>query len=276
VRAGLVTGKGDRDDGAAGIAEGILSLSSVPRIADPVRVARACNEAAATLRQQHPGRFGAFASLPLPDIDASLAEAGHALDVLGADGFIVFTSHDGAYLGEERFTPLWEELDRRGAVVLIHPNEPGHVLPAVAPASVLEFPFETTRTATSLILAGVPARFSAIRFILSHAGGVLPYPFPRIALSLDMMPGVIERIGDPAAALRAFYYDIALAAGAPTFAALGRIADPSRILFGTDFPMAPAFGLRTFAAELDAIDVPGLSRAAIHRDNAAILLHRSR
>jgi predicted TIM-barrel fold metal-dependent hydrolase len=261
---------------AAGIAEGILSVSSVPRIADPVRVARDCNDAAATLRQQHPGRFGAFASLPLPDIDASLAEVTYALDTLKADGFILFTSYDGAYLGDDRFTPLWQELDRRGAVVLIHPNEPGYALSAVAPASVLEFPFETTRTATSLILAGVLMRFPAIRFILSHAGGALPYLFPRIELSLRMMPGVVERVGDPAAAFRAFYYDTALAAGAPTFAALGQIADPSHILFGTDFPMAPDFGLRTFAAALEAMDVPGLSRSAISRDNAAILLARPR
>ncbi len=260
---------------AAGIAEGILSVSSVPRIADPIRVARECNDAAATLRQRHPGRFGAFASLPLPDIGASLAEATYALDTLKADGFILFTSYDGAYLGDDRFTPLWEELDRRGAVVLIHPNEPSYALPAVAPASVLEFPFETTRTATSLILAGVLTRFPAIRFILSHAGGALPYLFPRLALSLTMMPGVIERVGDPAAAFRAFYYDTALAAGAPTFAALAQIADPTHILFGTDFPMAPDFGLKTFAAQLEAINAPGLSLDAIYRENAAVLLRRA-
>lgn len=259
---------------AAGIAEGILSVSSVPKVPDPIRVARDCNDAAATLRQQHPGRFGAFASLPMPDIDASLAEVARALDTLRADGFILFTSYDGAYLGDDRFTPLWEELNRRGAVVLVHPNEPSYALPAVAPASVLEFPFETTRTATSLILAGVLTSFPAIRFILSHAGGALPYLFPRIALSLNMMPGVIERVGDPAAAFRAFYYDTALAAGAPTFAALGQIADPTHILFGTDFPMAPDFGLKTFAAELERLDAPGLSRDAIYRGNAALLLGR--
>lgn len=260
----------------AGIAEGILSVSSVPRIADPTRVARDCNDAAAKLRQLYPDRFGAFASMPLPDIDASLTEASYALDVLKADGFIVFTSYDGTYLGDDRFEPLWEELDRRGAVVLIHPNEPSYALPAVAPASVLEFPFETTRTATSLILAGVLARFPAIRFILSHAGGTLPYLFPRIALSLNMMPAVIERVGDPASAFRAFYYDTALAAGGPTFAALGKIADPSRILFGTDFPMAPDFGLKVFAAELETMDVPGLSRSHVESANAARLLGRPR
>ncbi|MFN6981072.1 MAG: amidohydrolase family protein [Brevundimonas sp.] len=257
-----------------GIAEGILSVSSVPLIADPARVVRGCNEAAADLGEKHPGRFGAFASLPLPDIDASLAEAAYALDTLKADGFIVFTSYAGAYLGDERFTPLWEELDRRRAVVLIHPNEPSYELPTVAAASVLEFPFETTRTATSLIIAGVLTRFPSIRFILSHAGGALPFLFPRVSLCLQMMPGVIDRIGDPVTAFRAFYYDTALAAGPATFAALAQVADPSHILFGTDFPMAPDFGIKAFGVALEALDAPGLSRTAIYRDNAAVLLGR--
>ncbi|MCS3810095.1 amidohydrolase family protein [Xanthomonas sp. 4461] len=260
---------------AAGIAEGILSVSSVPMTDRQGTIARGCNDAAADLRQKYPGRFGAFASLPLPDMDASLAEAAYALDTLKADGFIVFTSYEGAYLGDERFTPLWDELDRRGVVVLIHPNEPSYSLPRVAPASVLEFPFETTRTATSLIIAGVLSRFPGIRFILSHAGGALPFLFPRIALSLQMMPGVIDRIGDPAKAFRAFYYDTALAAGAATFAALAQVADPGRIVFGTDFPMAPDFGLDTFSAALEAMDVTGLSRPAIYRQNAARLLGRT-
>jgi len=99
--------------------------------------------------------------------------------------------------------------------------------------------------------------------------------FSRVSLSLNMMPGVIERVGDPAAAFRAFYFDTALAAGAPTFAALGQIADPSHILFGTDFQMAPDFGLKTFAAELERLDAPGLSRDAIYRGNAALLLGRA-
>ncbi|WAC48222.1 amidohydrolase family protein [Asticcacaulis sp. SL142] len=256
------------------IAEGILSVSSVPNIEDTAVVLRGCNEAAADLRARYPGRFGAFASLPLPDIDASLAEVAYALDTLKADGFIVFTSYAGNYLGDERFMPLWEELDRRAAVVLIHPNEPSYALPNVAPASVLEFPFETTRTATSLILAGVLTRFPGIRFILSHAGGTLPFLFPRISLCLQMMPGVIERIGDPATAFRAFYYYTALAAGPATFAALAKVADPQKITFGTDFPMAPAFGIEGFAKELVAMDIEGLSRAAIYRHNAARLIGR--
>jgi len=257
------------------IAEAILSVSSIPPIPDHARVLRCCNEAAAELRARYPGRFGSFANLPLPDIDASLAEVAYSLDTLDADGVIVFTSYDGAYLGDDRFVPLWEELDRRGAVVLIHPDGPSYPVPPVAAASVLEFPFETTRTATSLIVAGILTRFPAIRFILSHAGGALPFMVPRLTLCLHMMPGVVERIGDPAAAFRAFYYDTALASGPAVFAALAEVADPARIVFGTDFPMAPDFGIATFARELEALAAPGLSKAAIYRGNAARLLRRA-
>jgi 6-methylsalicylate decarboxylase len=257
-----------------GIAEGILSVSSVSRLPNATTVLRQCNEAAAELRGKYPGRFGSFANLPLPDVDASLREVAYARDELSADGFIVFTSYEGRYLGDADFQPLWEELDRRGAVVLVHPNEPNYAIPNIAPASVLEFPFETTRAATSLILSGVIERFSRIRFILSHAGGTLPYLLPRISLSMRMMPGIIDQVGTAEDAFRAFYYDTALASGRTTFAALAEFVDPTHILFGTDFPMAPDFGLKTFNEELERLDVPGLSRPAIYRGNAAQLLGR--
>lgn len=257
---------------ANGIAEGILSVSAGPQISDAPRLLRACNEAAADLRARHQGRFGSFASLPLPDIDASLDEIGYALDVLDADGFIVFTSYEGRYLGDPSFAPVLRELDRREAVVFIHPTQPPYPLPPVAPASVLEFPFETARTATSLIIAGALTAYPNIRFILSHAGGVLPYLVPRLTLSFSMMQGVIERVGDPAAAFRAFYYDTALSAGPPVFAALAQVASPERITFGSDFPMAPVPAITAFNAELERLE-PGL-RSAVYRHNAARLLRR--
>src|ERR1700739_4197748 len=189
-----------------GIDEGILSISSGPTLPDAATLLRKCNDHAAELRSRHTGRFGSFASLPLPDVDAALKEVSYCLDVLKVDGFIVFTNYDGLYLGDEHFTPLWEELNRRGTVVFIHPNQPPHEIPPVAPASVLEFPFETTRTATSLIISGAMSRFRNIRFILSHAGGTLPFLVPRLALSISMMPAVAERVGDTLAGGRAFSY----------------------------------------------------------------------
>ena len=260
---------------ANGIGEGIVSVSSGPAIPDAATLLRKCNDSAAELRVKYPGRFGSFASLPLPDINASLKEIAYSLDELKADGFIIFTSYGGKYLGDELFAPVFEELDRRKAIAFIHPNEPPYAIPPIAPASVLEFPFETTRTATSLIISGATTRYRNLRFILSHAGGTLPYLFPRVALSLKMMPGVAERVGDPRAAFRSFYYDTALSADVATLSALAKVADPDHVLFGTDFPMAPGYAIETFGAELDRLSVEGLSQAGIFRDNAVRLLGRA-
>ena len=257
-----------------GIDEGILSISSGPTLPDAATLLRKCNDHAAELRSRHTGRFGSFASLPLPDIDASLNEVSYCLDELKVDGFIAFTNYNGLYLGDEHFTPLWEELNRRGTVVFIHPNQPPHEVPTVAPASVLEFPFDTTRTATSLIMSGATNRFRNIRFILSHAGGTLPFLVPRIALSISMMPAVAERVGDTLAAVRSFYFDTALSAGNAPLSALAQVADPDHILFGTDFPFAPRAAIRQFGNVLDNIQIPGIEMDKVYGDNAARLLAR--
>lgn len=257
-----------------GIDESILSISSGPTLPDAPTLLRKCNDHAAELRTRHPGRFGSFASLPLPDVDAALKEVSYCLDVLKVDGFIALTNYNGLYLGDEHFTPLWEELNRRGTVVFIHPNQPPHEIPPVAPASVLEYPFETTRTATSLIMSGAMSRFRSIRFILSHAGGTLPLLVPRIALSISMMPAVAERVGDTLAAVRSFYFDTALSAGNAPLSALTQVADPDHILFGTDFPFAPTSAIRQFGKVLDNIQVPGIELDKVYGDNAARLLGR--
>lgn len=257
-----------------GIDEGILSISSGPTIPDATALLRKCNDYAADLGARHPGRFGSFASLPLPHIDAALREVSYALDELKVDGFILFTNYDGMYLGDPHFTPLLEELDRRGAVVFVHPNQPPHEIPRVAPASVLEYPFETTRTAASLIISGAVTRFKNVRFILSHAGGTLPFLVPRLALSISMMPGAIERVGDPLEAVRSLYFDTALSGGAAPLSALAQITTPDHILFGTDFPFAPTAAIRQFGAVLDDIEIPGVEMNKVYGENAARLLGR--
>ena len=152
--------------------------------------------------------------------------------------------------GADHFVPLLEELNRRKAVVFIHPNDPAYAIPTIAPASVLEFPFETTRTAVSLIIAGALRRFADIRLILAHAGGTLPYLVPRVVLSLSMMPGILERVGDAHAAFASFYYDTALSAGASTVSALMQVTSRGHVLFGTDFPMAPLPAIADFGRVL--------------------------
>lgn len=256
------------------IDEGILSISSGPTLPNAATLLRKCNDHAAELRARYRGRFGSFASLPLPDVDAALREVSYSLDELKVDGFIVFTNYGGQYLGHERFTPLWEELNRRGTVVFIHPNQPPYEIPDVAPASVLEYPFETTRTATSLIISGAMNRYKNIRFILSHAGGTLPFLTPRVALSISMMPAVAERVGDAHEAIRSFYFDTALSAGKSSLSALAQVADPDRILFGTDFPFAPVNAIRRFGSLLDDIEIPGIDMTQVYGGNAARMLGR--
>ena len=257
-----------------GIDEGILSISSGPTLPDAPTLLRKCNDHAAELRSRYPGRFGSFASLPLPDVDAALKEVSYCLDELKVDGFIVFANYNGMYLGDEHFAPLWEELDRRRTVAFVHPNQPPHDVPRVAPASVLEYPFETTRTAASLIISGATNRFKNLRFILSHAGGTLPYLVPRLALSISMMPGAAERVGDTFAAVRSFYFDTALSAGNAPLAALAQVADPDHILFGTDFPFAPTAAIRQFGSVLDDIHIAGIDVDKVYGENAARLLAR--
>jgi predicted TIM-barrel fold metal-dependent hydrolase len=257
-----------------GIAQAILSVSAGPRIPDAATLLRKCNDSGTELRSRYPGCFGLFASLPLPDVQASLAEVHYCTEQLGVDGFIVFASYEERYLGDEVFMPLWEELNRKKSLVFVHPSQPPYAIPKVAPASVLEFPFETTRAATSLIISGAVSRFPDLRFILSHAGGTLPFLAPRIALSMSMMPGLIERYGDPMAALGSFYFDTALSAGASTLSALVQVTDPSHILFGSDFPFAPNPAIRRFGQVLDSLSVSGFDRAAVYRGNAQTLLNR--
>ena len=257
-----------------GIAEGILSVLCPPVSLAP-RVPRLCNDAVAELGQRYPRRFGSFASLPIPDIEASLDEIGYALDTLGAQGFIVYPSYEGRYLGDPLFAPLLEELNRRKAIVFVHPRSPPYPDLPIASPSVIEFPFETTRAAVSLILSGAMARYPGIKFILSHAGGTLPYLLPRLAISVSMMRNAGIEAGDPAAAMRAFYFDTALSTSAAVLTMLASVADPGHILFGSDFPMAPDFAIRDYGPVLDNVEAVGLDRYAIFRGNAERLLGRT-
>ena len=122
-----------------GIETAILSISAGPSLPKASQLLRSCNEAAADLRRVYPGRFGSFASLPLPDLDASLKEIEFATERLGVHGFILFTSYGGKYLGDPHFAPILEELDRRGAVVFVHPICPAMSCPASRPPQSWNF-----------------------------------------------------------------------------------------------------------------------------------------
>jgi 6-methylsalicylate decarboxylase len=206
-------------------------------------LARQCNEYAADLAREWPGRFGGFAVLPLPHIDYSLEEVRYALDTLQLDGVLLFANCQGRYLGDPQFDPLLEELNRRNCIVFVHPApHPANASIGVdLPQFVVEYVFDTTRAATNMIFAQTLTRFPNIRFILAHAGGTLPYIAWRIAHSPQIDP---KRFGavTPAtilAQIRHFWFDTALSPTAQAFAGVRNVTDDSHILFGSDWPYAP-------------------------------------
>ncbi len=236
------------------------------------KFARICNDYAAQMIRDHPGRFGLFAAMPLPDIDASLKEIAYALDILKADGIGLVTSYGDKWPGDPVFAPVFEELDRRQAVVYFHPTTAaccGNLIPGVNPAP-LEWPFDTTRAVASLLFSGSLVRFPQIRFIFSHAGGALPALSGRITnmskTNKDL--GKFAPQGIPAE-LAKLHFDTANAFFAPSMAALMELVPVSQILFGSDYPY---FTLEENVAGIGEIRFTAAERQAINRGNAARLM----
>jgi 6-methylsalicylate decarboxylase len=200
------------------------------------RVSRACNDYGAKLVQDHPTRFGLFAAMPLPDVDATLKEIEYAYDTLKVDGIGLFTSYGDMWLGNPTFRPVMEELNRRRAVVHVHPTAANccrNLDYGAAPGS-MEYGTDTTRAILGVAFNGDAGRFPGIRFIWSHAGGTAPFLAGRVdgqsRGAKDRMPnGFI-------AEARKFFYDTAGAANRGAMASLLELVSPSQILFGTDFP----------------------------------------
>jgi predicted TIM-barrel fold metal-dependent hydrolase len=232
--------------------------------------ARELNEFAARLAQDHRGRFGFFATLPVLDVDAALEEARYAFDTLRATGVILLTNVHGRYLGAPDDEPLFAELDRRSAVVFVHPSE----LPAPRmdgmPPFAADFLLDTTRAAYRLVRNGIVRRYPSVRIILSHAGGFVPYASHRLALAMtaDTQRPPSEVLEDFAT----FYFDTALSGSPAALPSLLAFAKPGHVLFGSDWPYAPPIAVGYFTGQLDAwaaLDVAG--HAAIDRGNAELL-----
>jgi predicted TIM-barrel fold metal-dependent hydrolase len=238
-----------------------------------IKLTRHCNDYAADLRRDHPGRFGMFASLPLPNVEASLEEIGYALDTLKADGIGLMTNCDARYPGDAAFAPVFDELNRRKAVVYFHPTSaPCSNCLSEIPAATLDFPFDTTRAVTSLLFGGTFARCPDIRFIFSHAGGTVPFLADRIA-RLVVKPDFKAKVPNGVIPeLQKLYYDTALSANARSFAALLALVAPSQVLFGSDYPFAPE---ATMTQTVEGLGKLGLSAEVlrqIERGNALGLL----
>ena len=226
-----------------------------------ISMSRRINEMYAGLIASDGKRFGGFASLPLPHVDAALRELAFSLDELQLDGVFLGTNHAGIYLGDPRFDPVFQELDRRGAVVFVHPASPRTTKPEGLnlPGWLIDFSADTTRCIANLIAADIPARFPNIRFIMSHAGGFAPYMLFRLATYeiLDAVPGNVPTVefamNKVETALKSFYYDTTQSAHPTTLKLLLDLVGAEKIVFGTDHPQvtdslyeASVAGVRAF------------------------------
>lgn len=248
---------------------GVTFLASSDQHAapDPIALARHVNDVAAEAIAEHPGRFGAWASLPLSDISASLAEIDRSLDELGLDGVVMLTNIAGTYMGDSSFDPVLAELHRRKATVFIHPTSPAcHECVSMGyPRPMIEFPFDTTRAVTNLAFLGAFDRYDGIRWIIPHAGGTLPFLSARIAGMSALTGRQPSTIFDP---LRSVYYDLAGSTSAQTLAALDLVAEPAHVLYGSDWPFTPEAAVAGLKSALDDRRVTTLTA------NARALLER--
>ncbi len=206
-------------------------------------VVRAANEEAAEIAGWRPDRFGAFAMLPLPDIDATLREIEYAFDTLKLDGVGLYTNVQGRYLGDPKFKPVFEELNRRNATIFIHPVAPPGFenLDTGLPAPTIEYPFDTTRTVMTLVGSGTMDACKDLKIILPHGGGTLPFLALRTSLHLARFSEHLsgKTAEDVLAQYRSFYFDLTAVSHPYAIDALLTLAPPDRILYGSDHPFMP-------------------------------------
>ncbi len=264
------------------IATAMVSLSSpsthfLPQ-AGRAALCRQVNEAGRALVDAHPGRFGFFASLPMPDAAAALDEIAFAFDRLGVDGVILETNSDGEYLGSPRFAPIFEELNRRRATVFLHPTSPAcfEQVALGRPAPLLEFPLDTTRTIVDLLYSRTLQTNPDLKVIVPHGGAALPALVARIAAFANL-PFITPRpLGEEEVfqTLERLYYDVALSGHPIVLDGLRRIAPVGQILFGSDWPFTPEPGVARNIQQLSASGLSDADLRAIARDNAARVFPR--
>ena len=247
--------------------------------------ARQWNEWSTKYCVDHPGRFGLFASLALNDIEGSLAEIAYALDVLKADGIGLTTQYQDAWLGDPKFEPIFQELNRRKAVVYVHPSQAPCCTPATLsyekePISApwIEFPTNTARTIVSLWASKTPQRMPDIKFVFCHGGGVLPALLGRIEGFYGWRGVGKEKMREffpngIYSEFSKFYFDCAQAYSPEMFELLRKVIPPSHLLFGTDYSY---FFIEHAVTQFAALSLPDSLRSMISGTNAAAILPRWR
>ncbi len=260
------------------VATAILSVSTpgtafLPGAAEAAALARDVNDYLAELVGAQPDRFGFLATVPMPHLSESVDEIARSLDELGADGVVLLANNAGTYLGQAGQDELFAALDARSAVVFIHPADlPGPAVDGVAPFAA-DFLLDTTRAAYLLVRNGIRRRYPNIRFILSHAGGFVPYASHRMAVAI--MGDTGRTLTDSLDDFAGFYFDTALSSSAAALPTLLAFARPGHVTFGSDWPYAPVAAGKLFAAGLETYrGLDAGARSAIERTNALALFPR--
>ena len=244
-----------------GIATSLLSISSPGVYFGDERaardLAREMNEIGRGAVMDHPGRFGLLASLPLPDVDAAIAEIAHCGDHLAADGFAFLTNVGGTYLGDPSREPVFRELNRRKARVFIHPTSPAcwEHTSFGRPRPMLEFLFDTTRAVVDLVLNGIVARYPDVEVIVPHAGATLPMIVDRVG-AFSRLLGVDASV-DVLRDVARLHYDLAGFPVPRQLDALLTITTLEHLHYGSDYPFTPEFAAATAAERLEAVEAPG-------------------
>jgi predicted TIM-barrel fold metal-dependent hydrolase len=203
------------------------------------KLARRVNEYLADLKRRRPDRLGGFAALPLPDVEGCLEQIEYALDVLELDGVSMMTNADGSYLGDSRFDPVFAELQRRAAVLFVHPTaSPDPIAHTLGlPDSLLDYPVDTSRAIAKLHYSNTFARTPDVKYVFAHAGGTIPFVASRFAIvdEMNVIPGAHER-GTFLNVLPRVYWDTASAFSDPVLHMLRSVAGLGNVVFGTDYP----------------------------------------
>src|SRR5580704_14464798 len=241
-------------------------------------LARQVNEYLAGIKHDRPDRFGAFAALPLPDVDGSLEQIAYALDVLELDGVSIFTNAGGSYLGDSRFDPIFAELQRRAAVVFVHPTaSPDPIAHTLGlPDTLLDYPVDTSRAIVKLHYSNTFARTPDVKYVFVHAGGTIPFLASRFAIvdEMDVIPGGHER-GMFADVLPRLYWDTASASSDPVLHMLRSVTGLDTVVFGTDYPYPrDAISIGGLRHIQDTAELDGGERQAVLGGSAARLIPR--
>lgn len=244
-----------------------------------VKLSRTTNDYLASVRDKNPSKYGFFAAMPdLRNMAAALAEIEYAFDILQADGVMLLTRYGptNMCLGHEAFAPIWNALNSRKAVVLVHPTHSvdTNLVAKNIPQPIVDYPHETTRAAVDIVMSNGRRRYPDVKIILAHAGGTLPYLAKRVAALSDvgLVNKSVEEIGEDIAS---FYFDIALSSSKETIEILLTCTKPDHILFGSDYPYAPRKTIDRFAQELDENFGANTDLAsAINKGNALKLFPR--